>query len=237
VKIPDDIRSNIEFWEHAPHGLDYSRVRCFAVQQLHAVDLEPEMLLAEPKPFLAVNLRDAMDLFAEGTARYDFASSAGIEALGVWFRAELAPDQWISNAPPNAAPSWRHGLFPLFEPMDVAAGDTINVRLSTYNGQIWRWQSILQRPGQAELTVDHSTFAGFPLDLAKIRASDRQVAPVLSRRGEATLRTLHGFDGYKTSEDLAEMLKADYADLFPTETSARMYVSKVVELCCRSDDA
>jgi protein arginine N-methyltransferase 1 len=237
VTIPDGVRSKLEFWEQSPHGLNYAQVRRYAAQQLYATELKPEMLLADPKPIFAVDLWDRTELFAEGTARYTFASSARVEALGAWFRSELAPDHWLSNAPPNVVPNWSLGLFPICEPITVPAGTTIDVRLSTYDGQIWRWQVFVQRPDDAVLIVDHSTFAGFPLDLPKIRASAPQFAPVLSRRGEATLRILQGIDGHHTSGDLAAMLAIEYVDLFPTEASARTFVSRLVQLCSRSDDA
>jgi hypothetical protein len=194
---------------------------------VYLVGLSLDVLRAEPQVVLGVDLREARDPFVEGRHCYQLPSPSDIDALGAWFRADLGQDHWISNAPPNGMPSWSQGIFPFRERLSIPQGGKLDLSLATYDGRIWRWQVGVE----SARSLDHSTFAGFPIELSTLRAEGAFAKPSISPRGRAALRALSTSNGQSTNQQLADKLMADHPGLFPTASAARVFLGKLARLC------
>ncbi len=71
-----------------------------------------------------------------------------VHGFGGWFAAELAPGITLSNAPPSKTPSWSNTFLPLESPLEVQAGDKLDLKIHTSrNAARWQWQVTHQAAG------------------------------------------------------------------------------------------
>jgi hypothetical protein len=76
-----------------------------------------------------------------GSVRVEAIKDAVVHGIGLWFRSTLSAGVSISNAPPNAVPSWDQGFLPLEEPIGVHAGESVGFEVSaSASGADWAWQ-------------------------------------------------------------------------------------------------
>lgn len=143
VEVPHDVEM-VQRWSQPLLSLDFSPLRRLAVNNVMWAEFSPAAVLAEPKDIMRVRVGEEAELSSTVVLR---ARRRGtVHGLGVWFSSLLAPGISISNRPPNAVPSWEQGLFPLQEPIAVAAGDELEVTMSAASdGSRWTWSVGSQR--------------------------------------------------------------------------------------------
>jgi protein arginine N-methyltransferase 1 len=223
-------------WSHDIHGFDYTPLQRMAVQQRYALSRRPESLLAQPASVLDMDLARVETPFVVGTTSFPIASRGVLHGLYGTLRIELAPGIVISGHPPDEIPSLGYLLLPLPTPVQAEEGDVLEVRISIYDGQIWRWETRLQRGSAMAFSADQSTFHGFPLDLDRVRvhAGDRPTA--LSDLGRAAEAVLADFSRGQRLDEIVAGLASTRRDLFPTLAAARTFVVQLAERFARGLD-
>ncbi len=155
VEIPRDI-SMVERWSEPLHSLDFSALRRLAANNVMWVDLNPVALVSDPLTVAAVDAWHAGDI--NRAVSFTARRRGTIHGLGAWFTAWLTDGISISNAPPNAVPSWEQGLLPLLEPVAVAPGDVVDVEITVSNdGSAWSWSVGQQTSATRYGTLGHTT--------------------------------------------------------------------------------
>jgi hypothetical protein len=148
------------------HGIKLDLLRRLALSNVQSLGTPSDAVLAMPQRLSRLEMTsDIEDL--DTTIDATIERAATIHGFGGWFRAELAPSVWLSNDPAEDQTHWGQAIFPLERPLDVAAGDRVNLRMQTsLNGSIWRWKTTLESRN-GEVTLDQSTFWGFPPDTTR----------------------------------------------------------------------
>lgn len=134
-----------ERWQQPLAGMDFSPLAAIALRNLQWVELSPASLVTAPAA-LAVARFDRGPVLSqrsaalEGRLRVSASESSRVHGIGVWFDASLVDGVSLTNAPPNAVPSWDQGMLPLEHPIDLAAGQEVelSVRVSA-DGREWAW--------------------------------------------------------------------------------------------------
>ena len=214
VQCPDDV-----------HGLDFSLMRRYAVNQVLTPRIDAASLLADPVHLLTVVLDEHArpDFGAETTVK---ASRAGtVHALAGWFEAELAPGIRIGNPPGASASSWAQVAFPLERPLEVQPGDGLAIRIDTVaNGTGWRWSV-----EAAGTRLDQASLFGMPFHGPSHRHRAGTAHPVRSPEGEALLLVLSRLDGETKVAEIAEALEQRQSGLFMQPDAAGQFAREVAE--------
>ncbi len=178
VEAPADYH-RVEMWTDELHGLDFSPVRSHAANNVYSITLSERSLLAAPAQLLRVELGAVEATDVGGTTSVVARRDGVIHGMGVWFDAALSESVQISTEPPLSMPSWAHAFFPIERPLELRAGETIELELSSMsNGAFWKWAL---RSGEA--VFEHSTFRGLFLSPERLRELVQR-QPV--RRGSST---------------------------------------------------
>lgn len=139
VSVPRDYAS-IERWSRPLMTLDFAPLRRVALNNILWTDLSPAAIVTSPAVVFGTDHSSEPESLSGGV-RVEALKDAVVHGIGLWFRSTLAAGISITNAPPNAVPSWDHGFLPLDEPVNVHAGELVCFEVSSSaSGAEWTWQ-------------------------------------------------------------------------------------------------
>jgi SAM-dependent methyltransferase len=122
------IRDHLDFWSEPRFELDVSALRDLAIGKPRYERLRDEEFMAAPVRLARLDPsepRSALDLRAE----FEIAREGVVNGLAGWFRAELAPDVWISTAPGAPDRIDREGVLMALDPsFPCRPGDRLQTR-------------------------------------------------------------------------------------------------------------
>ena len=153
----DVILDDASFWLEPRYGFDFARTRGYAMNIVHAVDIDEDSLIDDGEVIAEVDLRAANDGAVRGTGHFHARRDAVVTGIGVWFRAQLTPQFELTNQPPNDCRSWKQSFLPIASRMRADRGDEIAIEIQTFDGIEWKW-----RAATSALRVEQSTVNGFP---------------------------------------------------------------------------
>lgn len=222
-----DIRHRIDFWESRPAGIDVSPARRIAENTGYPI--EPRNASLESGGAAIMTLRPASwnEEPLDGRAALTASSAGRIDGLAGWFDAELAPGVHMTNDPRRADRIDRRIAFlPFDRPMDVAAGETIDVSVRLLaSDMILAWTAGRAAGGDRRA---QSTWHGMlPVREARLRTRDDAV-PVLTPRGEARRTVLELCDGARSVREVERALLDRHPALFQTERDASVFAAEVL---------
>jgi protein arginine N-methyltransferase 1 len=232
VEVPK-LNDELGIWKPDLYGFDFSPIQPFAVNNFYNFKCEQENFLSGPQPLGAISFAEAESGYVKGTAAFEITHPGILHGVAGWLSLELIAGITITNSPTAPNVHWGHAFFPIDTPITVNTGDGVTVALSTNDGEEWRWQVEVTRPGRGKEAnqarkqrFDQSTFFGFPLNRRSLTATAK---PRLSRRGEAEQFILSRLNGERTLADVQQELTASYGDLFPSPHTAAAFTKEVVK--------
>lgn len=143
--------------------------RRMAVNNWGKIRITPENLLGAPVCWYELDYYRLEEAgFSEDVSLT--AARAGVaHGLTIWFDAELFANIGFSNGPDHEALIYKSAFFPFQEPLEVSAGDRIDVHL---NGRligddyVWRWNTTV---ASRKISFKQSTVLGIPLSQDRLR--------------------------------------------------------------------
>jgi precorrin-6B methylase 2 len=139
ISVPRDFRT-VERWDRPMQTLDFSPLTRIVRNSLLWIDLSPAAVVTRPTVVFGTDFSDDAKSLS-GTIRAGATKEAFVHGIGLWFRSDLTSSVAITNAPPNAVPSWEQGFLPLDEPIAVTAGDHISFTVAVEDsGADWTWK-------------------------------------------------------------------------------------------------
>jgi type I protein arginine methyltransferase len=212
-------------WPEECYGIDYSTARSYALNNLYQAEASENAFLAPSEVFTEVELgtTDARDI--SGTAA--FTCRAGtVHGLIGFFSSSLSPSIDLTNGPPKQTPSWAHTFMPLEQPLEIADGQRLEIRVeTTANGSVWRWRT---DAGDGNV-FDQSTMWGFPLDFGSLKRRNNAAQPVVSRRGEAYAAALRAMDGQRPLSAIERDLAQAFPDVFTSPRQVTEFVRDIAD--------
>jgi protein arginine N-methyltransferase 1 len=144
------------------------------------------------------------DVVTEGAVSLPVLRGGTAHALAVWFEATIWDDLRFSNAP-GTAMAYTRILLPLAEPVELVAGDDVQVLVrTTETGERWAWETkIVATDGKVKSTQRQATFFGMPTSPEALVRASSKFTPSLSVRGERAKLVLDAMDGKRTVAEIA----------------------------------
>jgi protein arginine N-methyltransferase 1 len=231
VEAPS-LRKHVDFWrEERPAGFDVSPARLIAVNTGYPATLAPEQLLGEATKLVTLDLRDAPPGSVTAETTTTIARAGHLHGLGGWFRAELAPGIFMSNAPGDPARIARRNVFlPLERPVLADPGDLVRVAVRVRPADVLlRWSVTVEtKSGAVKATCSQSTAAGMLLAREDLERTRPDYVPRLTSWGEARRTLLELCDGHRTLGEIESELCRRHPRLFASPAAASGFVAEVV---------
>jgi protein arginine N-methyltransferase 1 len=128
------VHSELTVWDRAGLGLDLAPARTMSLNNIYVRTFEPSELLEDGRSGIVWDRIDfalAPSARRKGEGRWKLARPAVIYGFATWWTAELVPGVEISTAPGAPRTHWEQLYFPLLEPIDGQAGETVVVRFNS----------------------------------------------------------------------------------------------------------
>ena len=119
-------------------GLDFSPLVRLAQHTPTTLWADADKLLGQGATVLSFDLTCPDRHDVHGAADITFERSGRLCGWVGWFVASCSGRTILSTEPPIPGSSWENTYFPVGEPMDVAAGETMSVRLRL-DDPFWSW--------------------------------------------------------------------------------------------------
>jgi SAM-dependent methyltransferase len=199
------------------YGISWNASRGYLENSPLNVDIPPEDLAGDPVVAGEFAFDRPPDFAAlECRASWALDHAATLHGLAFWFDLELAPGEWLYNAPGSHPGSWGRLFLPV-EPVKVAAGASCSALVAPEQlpsgGPGWlRWE--LEAGGASARGHE---FAAEPASFADVLAASPDGVPVLSRSARIEATVLDLTDGVRRVADIASALRKTYPDMSAPE--------------------
>ncbi|MGH9848281.1 MAG: 50S ribosomal protein L11 methyltransferase [Blastocatellia bacterium] len=181
-----------------------------------------EILLAEPQLWATLDYSTISDPNVAGALNFAVTRDGTAHGMLVWFDATMAEGEGFSNAPgvENATKVYGRSFFPWSRPVELEAGDQVNVRLEARlvgNDYVYRWETMIKSPRETRQVKAHfnqSTFYGEPLSLSSLRKQSDAYIPELNPEGTMDHYILSQMSARTPLGDIARQLTERFPDKF-----------------------
>ena len=228
-----EIRSRIDFWDTMPAGIDVSAARLTAENTGYPIEPEHANLHSGGAAVMTLLPASWNEEPMAGRVTLTARTDARVDGLAGWFVAELAPGITMTNAPAAADRIDRRIAFlPFHQPIDLAAGDTLEVSVRLLAADmILSWE--VARPGGSDRRAQSTWKGMLPVRETRLRTRDDAV-PVLTARGQARKTVLELCDGARSVLDVERELLLRHPALFTTEREASVFAAEVLAVYART---
>jgi hypothetical protein len=194
----------ISRWSDPIMGLDYSRARRFAANEIlwpTREELRDSSQLAQGAVVADVDFQKTVSADCKGDAKCLVERSGDCHALLAWIRIRLH-DEWLSTHVDNEF-HWRPALLPIDPPLTLAEGEELRMTLVRPAHGDWTWSAHAMAGSRR-----HSSFLArseSPGDLHKIAPASK---PGLNSKGDRALRVLQWLQQGWSNDSVADALAA-----------------------------
>ena len=213
----------IDAWAQRVHGVDLAPARPLAVSHVHAGRFDEEQLLSAPSAIGVIDFRHASSLYFCGSTTTTITRNGLAHGLCGCFVTTLADDICMGNVPGDSGrTNFAQAFFPLEQPVTVAAGDVVSIRIENYDGHVFRWRVAFARAGLAPYAqFDHSTLGGLlasPASAAlRLRRGEPSDQSMLEPSGEGTIGPSD--QGTIALSDQSTIAPSDQSTIAPSDQS------------------
>jgi protein arginine N-methyltransferase 1 len=172
VEAPEQYEDLVGPWQGL--DLDLSAATRRITNTWRKTYLKPEQLLSEPVCWTKLDYYEINTADVRAEISWPAARNGTAHGIAVWFDSELADGIGFSNHPAAPKMIYGVGLFPFLEPVAIAEGERIQLRLAAdlvQDGYVWRWDTEFFAGTRLKTSFKQSTFYGVPLSQAQLRKS------------------------------------------------------------------
>lgn len=227
---------NLAPWESKEFGLDVSAGRRREVNAWWKVNLGDEQLLVPPICWATLNYCEIESPNVETRLSWTIEKPGVAHGLCVWFDSELGEGVTFSNAPGSLPTVYGTALFPFPEPIQLDAGDEIEVSLAailTGEGYVWRWDTkVMDARGvsNSERKFQQSTFYSKVVSPDNLRKRSTQFVPKINIEGTIDSYILSLMNGSLTLTEIAIEVAKQFPANFTNAAEAQDRVRKLSQI-------
>lgn len=217
-------------WEDNGNGVALNSARNFVVNLWSKGRVKPEDLLGQPVVWHELDYEKLEDANVRKDLSLSVTRKGTAHGLSIWFDAELLGDAGFSNAPGGAELIYGQGFFPFQQPLEVTAGDRIDVRVEAHlirDDYVWRWDTIHVSHDEIKSRFKQSTLSGAPLSPAKLHKHAGSYVPLVNEEGAITRFVLSKMDGKNSNEQIAAELVTEFSSRFRNQNDALDLVAEM----------
>lgn len=131
----DRFERELASWRSVGHGLDFGDAEHMTRNNMYVYAIEPGDLLAAPAGrWDSLAFTGEIDSRRSGTVQWRLADPATIYGFALWWDCTLTPGVVLSTSPAAPRTHWDQIYLPLLEPLVGAAGDEIELTVSSETG-------------------------------------------------------------------------------------------------------
>jgi len=174
VEAPEQYEDLVGPWKS--FDLDLSAGERLITNTWRKSYLKPEQLLVDPVCWTTIDYYEIENADVHAEISWRAARNGTAHTVAVWFDSELADNISFSNHPAAPKMIYGVGLFPFSQPIPIAEGERIELRLAAnlvQDGYVWRWDTEFFAGTSVKASFKQSTFYGVPLSQAQLRKSAR----------------------------------------------------------------
>lgn len=157
------LHERVAFWDRGVRGFDFGPARKLASNIPMSEVLPVEGELAPAAKLWELDVADARAQTLGAEHQFEVARDGILSGIGAWFEASLTPQVVIRTNPRSQALVWRQGFLALETPMQVRAGDRLQMSLTATaqpTGVLLGWSGELNRSSGAPLRFRQHEFFG-----------------------------------------------------------------------------
>jgi len=167
VEAPEQYEDLVGPWRK--FDLDLSAGTRLITNNWRKIYLKPEQLLVDPVCWTTIDYYEIEKADVSAEISWRAARNGTAHGVAVWFDSDLADGISFSNHPAAPKMIYGVGLFPFPQPVQIAQGERIQLRLAAdlvQDGYVWCWDTEF-----SAASFKQSTFYGVPLSQAELRKS------------------------------------------------------------------
>ncbi|HXQ74766.1 MAG TPA: class I SAM-dependent methyltransferase [Pyrinomonadaceae bacterium] len=232
VEVPARYAEIVGPWEANGNGFALNSGRNFVVNYWTKLRVRQEDLLGQPVLWHELDYQRTEEVNVCQNISLPVARKGMAHGLSLWFDTELISGVGFSNAPGGAELIYGQGFFPFQQPLDVAAGDRIDVRLEARlirDDYVWRWDTTLVSEDKIKSQFKQSTMVGTPLSAAQVRKRAGTYVPQVTEEGAIASFVLSKMDGSNSNEQIAAELLTQFSSGFRNQNDALDLVTEISE--------
>ena len=172
VEVPEKYDQLVTPWTGNNTGVSLNSGRKLIVNTWSKVRVQPENLLSEPVCWYELDYREITETNFNVPIDLVATRSGTAHGFVIWFDAELVEGIGFSNAPGGEELIYGNAFFPFEEPVGVAGGDRIDVRMEARligDEYVWRWDTTVSSNGETKSSFKQSTLFGVPFSTSELR--------------------------------------------------------------------
>jgi protein arginine N-methyltransferase 1 len=185
-------------------------------------NVSSNILFAEPQLWARLDYRTLDDPDVCGKSNFTVYHDGVAHGLLVWFDATLIDGVGFSNAPgaESAAKVYGRSFFPFSSPIELNAGDQVNVRFEARlvsDDYIYRWETTVtssREPQRTKAQFNQSTFFGQALSPDSLRKQSNAYTPELNLDGQIDHYILSQMTNQTPLGEIAKPLAERFPDKF-----------------------
>jgi hypothetical protein len=173
VSAAELFEENIACWTQSSQGINFSCAASLAANQVYASrgELSAADFLTEPQKVMSLDFNTAGKAACSEELDFLISRTGLCHGFLGWFKMRLA-QQWLSTSPDEPRTHWSQIYLPLELPLELRAGDSLNLKLLRPQFGDWTW--VTSHGGR---TFRNSTFlsGGLSLDSVKLSRQDQKL--------------------------------------------------------------
>ena len=214
------------------NGIPLSSGRKLAVNLWTKFRVAPENLLSESICWHELDYYQVDDANVCKDLSLTATRSGTVHGLAIWFDADLLAGKGFSNAPGAEQVIYGNAFFPFKEPVAVAAGDRIDVRVEARligDDYVWRWDTTVWSQAETKASFKQSTLLGTPLSPSQLRKRASSYVPTPNDDGAIARFVLSQMDGSNSIQQIANAVVKVFPQRFGNESAAIDLVAEISE--------
>jgi protein arginine N-methyltransferase 1 len=201
-----------------------------AVNTWSRADLHSAAVISEPQCWIDLDYRTVEEFSFRGRLSSLVTRQGTAHGLAAWFDTVLAEGVSFSTAPGHES-IYGQAFFPWIEPVEVAAGDVVDIELCADlvdDDYVWCWNTVIREQGSdIRASFRQSSFLGTPLSAESLRKRASNYRPSLNELGQITYVILELMNEGIELGEIASRLEAQFPDQFSNRTEALARVANL----------
>jgi len=227
-----EAHAEVSFWQHRHADLSFRAALEIAENTIYPRKLERADLLGAPVEVAKIALGTTAPNPFEAKGNLPIEEGGTLHGIGVFWEAQLSKGVMLSTSPLSATRvERRNALLPLPEPISVAAGDRVSIKLTINPAEVlitWNVAVFSAGAEKPHKQVVRSTFRGMLLSKEDLLRTRPGYVPTLDVWGVARKTLLELTDGQRTLKEIESLLFERHRNLFSAPEQAAVFAAEVI---------
>jgi protein arginine N-methyltransferase 1 len=231
VEYPDfyNILNTWQENDYIAYELNWEPIIDLIFNQPHQATASGIKLLSDEVTLTEFDLTTVNDITFNYSDKITCSTAGIIHGLIGWWDCWFTPEQFFSNTPREPESSWGQMYFPIRYPIEVSAGDSLQIDFSSSQSKIsseinYQWSIADNKTSQS-----YNTFAGQIINREIINKSNPGYVPTLNKDGKIAQLILNQVNGKSSISDIAEKIHVNDPEYSTNREQLILKIGKILK--------